>query len=62
MFINFFNNQLVKFTQSQFFTVESLTAMLGTKEHDIRRILVSVLLQVSIDFAHRAVGISEQQV
>lgn len=61
MFVEFFCNQLVKFTESQFFTVESLEAMLGST-HNIREILVSVLLHVSIEFAHRAAGVSVQQV
>lgn len=61
MFVEFFCNQLVKFTQSQFFTVESLKAMLGST-HNIRETLVSVLLRISSEFAHRAAGVSDQQV
>ncbi len=61
MFIDFFSDQLVKFTRSQFFTVDNLSAMVGVGNH-IRRILVEVLLQVSIDFAHRATEVGAQQV
>ena len=61
IFVEFLSNQLVKFTQSQFFTVESLKAMMG-KNNPIRGNLLTVLLQVSADFAHRAASVSAIQV
>lgn len=52
---------MTTFETLRFFTVESLKAMLGER-NVIRKVLVEVLLEVSSDFAHRAVGAAYEQV
>lgn len=56
IFLNFMSNQLVKFSLSQFFTVENLKAM-GAKP-SIRNELVMALLRVAKDFSTRSAGVS----
>lgn len=62
VFLSFFAEQLVKFTQSPYFTVESLKAMLEERGGKVREQLVRSLLEVSTDFAQRSANVSSAQV
>ncbi|POG65439.1 hypothetical protein GLOIN_2v424565 [Rhizophagus irregularis DAOM 181602=DAOM 197198] len=59
IFINVLADQLVRFSSSQFFTVDNLKLMV--KETNIRKLILSTLLDVSKDFATRSIKTKEAQ-
>jgi hypothetical protein len=59
IFVNVLGDQLVRFSSSQFFTVENLKLMV--KETNIRNLILRTLTDVSKDFATRSVKTKEAQ-
>ena len=54
-FLRVLADQLLKFSESAFFKIENLDAMVGEEAQDVRKNLFQALLQVSKDFAGRAI-------
>jgi hypothetical protein len=59
IFINVLADQLVRFSSSQFFTVDNLKLMV--KETNIRELILKTLIDVSKDFATRSIKTKEAQ-
>ncbi|PKY23579.1 hypothetical protein RhiirB3_526609, partial [Rhizophagus irregularis] len=59
IFINVLADQLVRFSSSQFFTVDNLKLMV--KETNIRNLILTTLINVSKDFATRSIRTKEAQ-
>ena len=57
-FLTVLADQLLKFSKSAFFKIDSLDAMLGEDAQDVRKNLFKALLQVSKGFARRAITAS----
>ena len=55
IFLRVLADQLLKFSKSAFFKIENLDTMVGEEAQDIRKNLFQALLQVSKDFACRAI-------
>ena len=53
-FLDILADQLLKFSTSAFFKIESLTSMVGEEAQDIRENLFDALLEVSKEFASRS--------
>ena len=53
-FLDVFADQLLKFSKSTFFKIESLASMVGEDAHDVRKNLFEALLKVSKEFASRS--------
>ncbi|PKB92791.1 hypothetical protein RhiirA5_508174, partial [Rhizophagus irregularis] len=59
IFINVLSDQLVRFSSSQFFTVDNLKLMV--EETNIRKLILGTLIYVSKDFATRSIKTKEAQ-
>ncbi|PKY60054.1 hypothetical protein RhiirA4_550542, partial [Rhizophagus irregularis] len=59
IFINVLADQLVRFSSSQFFTVDNLKLMV--EETNIRKLILGTLIYVSKDFATRSIKTKEAQ-
>ena len=53
-FLNLLADQLLKFSKSTFFMIESLASMVGEEAQDVRKNLFHALLEVSKEFASRS--------
>ena len=57
-FLDVLAHQLLKFSKSAFFKLENLESMVGNESQNVRKNLFLALLEVSMDFASRAITTS----